>query len=278
MSSKTIITLLFNGNPNGLKSVHIPTEICKALVIPRTELDKIKIREEITRPSVYFLINSEDNQLYVGEGEFYDRIKNHDINKDWWNVAVQFFSQDKDFLTKSDIKYLEYLAYCEIKKINNITLENKQTPKYTHIPEHQKYSLEKFFEDIKFIIGFLGYNFFEKTEKKAENDIFYCKRNGVDAKGFYQDGKFTILDGSIISKNIKPSCKNFATRTLKRREELLGEHIEEVDSKFLKMKKDVQFQSPSAASCFVIGANSNGWLDWKNASGKTLDDVFNKNV
>lgn len=35
--------------------------------------------------------------------------------------------------------------------------------------------------------------------------------------------------------------------------------------------EDVVFRSPSAAGSFVTGASCNGWVNWKNASGKPID-------
>jgi hypothetical protein len=39
------------------------------------------------------------------------------------------------------------------------------------------------------------------------------------------------------------------------------------------LSEDVVCDSPSAASVFVIGKNSNGLVEWKTAEGKTLKEV-----
>ena len=33
---------------------------------------------------------------------------------------------------------------------------------------------------------------------------------------------------------------------------------------------------PSGAACFVLGGSRNGWAEWKNKDGKTLDEVYRK--
>ncbi len=36
---------------------------------------------------------------------------------------------------------------------------------------------------------------------------------------------------------------------------------------------DYIFNSPSAAAGVVLGRNANGWIEWKNEDGKTLDEL-----
>lgn len=277
---KTITTFLINGNPNGLKTIFISNKICKALVIPRTEIEQIKNREEISRPSLYFLINEEENKLYIGESEnFHERIKHHVSNKEFWTTAIQFFSQNND-LTKADVKYLEYLSIKEAKEIDNFDLDdNKQIPSCPHLPEHQKATIDEFFEDVELITGFLGYNFFEKIEKEEENETFYCKRNGIDAKGFYQDGKFVILAGSKIAKDVFKSRKgkenhiSYLQKIENIRNKLLTNNKDDIDENFVIITKNIPCNSPSFASNLCIGNATNGWLEWRNKEGKTLDEV-----
>ena len=46
------------------------------------KLSDVKKRPEINQPSLYLLINSSENQIYIGESEnFYHRIRNHDQSK-----------------------------------------------------------------------------------------------------------------------------------------------------------------------------------------------------
>lgn len=40
------------------------------------------------------------------------------------------------------------------------------------------------------------------------------------------------------------------------------------------LEEDINiFESPSAASCFVVGGSSNGWTWWMNSNGETLDEI-----
>ena len=42
------------------------------------------------------------------------------------------------------------------------------------------------------------------------------------------------------------------------------------------LSKSMSFSSPSAAACFVLGASTNGWTEWKDKSGRTLDELFRR--
>lgn len=281
MQSKTITTYLINGNPNGLRAVFISNKVCKALVVPRGDIEKIKTRDEAKRPSLYFLMSqNNESHVYIGESEnFYDRLRNHQTEKDFWDVAISFFSQNND-LTKADVKYLEHLS---LKTLNSKSLYNKKESTKPHLPEHQQSSVEEFFEDIKLITGFLGYNFFEKIEKKEENEIFYCKRSGIDAKGFYQDGKFIVLKGSKVVKNAISSYSGRSSETgiqkyNNNRISKINKNFDQLDEKFISLKENISFNSPSGASCFCLGMSSNGWTDWKNKDGKSLDSILRRNL
>ena len=37
---------------------------------------------------------------------------------------------------------------------------------------------------------------------------------------------------------------------------------------------DIELSSPSAAAVFVLGGSQNGWTEWVNEQGQTLDYVY----
>lgn len=61
------------------------------------------------------------------------------------------------------------------------------------------------------------------------------------------------------------------------RDRLVKEYTVEVDGKLL-LENDKTFSTPSAAAGFCLGRNSNGWLEWKDIDGKTLDDIYRKSL
>lgn len=40
----------------------------------------------------------------------------------------------------------------------------------------------------------------------------------------------------------------------------------------------MSFTSPSSASCFVLGGSTNGWVEWKDKDGKSLDEIYRKST
>ena len=42
------------------------------------------------------------------------------------------------------------------------------------------------------------------------------------------------------------------------------------------LKVNLEFMSPSGAAGFALGGSVNGWVEWKNKEGKTLDEVIRK--
>ncbi len=47
---------------------------------------------------------------------------------------------------------------------------------------------------------------------------------------------------------------------------------------FYEVVRNITFSSVSTAAGFVMGRAANGWIEWKNDEGKTLDQVERKNV
>ena len=44
------------------------------------------------------------------------------------------------------------------------------------------------------------------------------------------------------------------------------------------MNVTLDFNTPSGASNFVLGGSTNGWIEWKDRDGKTLDELFRKQI
>lgn len=116
------------------------------------------------------------------------------------------------------------------------------------------------------------YPVIKKILDDAEERLYYCKnRKGTDALGEFQDGKIKVLRTSKICKEVVSSYERPEERI-----ESLRENAREEDSFFI-LTRDIEFPSPSAASSFCLGNNSNGWIDWKNKEGKTLNNILRNN-
>ena len=272
---KTVTTYLIDGDPKGTQYAFISNKICQMFVVPRSNLSYLNTQEKLQKPAFYILLGEDENtkpQAYIGETEnFRERVKDHDSKKSFWQKALIFVSKDAD-MTKVDVQYLEYKAIEDAKKANTFMLnDNKQTPKAPNLPEYQRDSMDEFFEDVKFLASFIGCNIFDEAQPKKEH-LFYANGRGCKAKGFYSSNGFTILKGSLIAKDIAPS---FPWRD--KREKLLQEYTELKGSDLVVISNKT-FSSPSTAATFVLGRSSNGWLDWKDEEGNTLDSVYRKQL
>ena len=90
-----------------------------------------------------------------------------------------------------------------------------------------------------------------------DKHLFYLKRDGkIIATGFYEKGIFTVLKGSV----------NHYVRVLS--PIMDGQEYTE---------EDLQFSSPSTAGCYCLGKKTcNGWTEWKDEDGNTLDLIYRK--
>ena len=174
-------------------------------------------------------------------------------------------------MTKTDVQYLEYLAVQQALHVNRYNLkENKQTPKEPNLPEYQKDAMDEFFEDIKFLTSFIGISIFESTQVN-QLPIFYFRRRGADAKGVYDGNGFTVLRGSKLSKDTTNTFK-----AIEKRNNTIKNYSQINESGNPVLTSDVPFASPSTGSSVCGGCSSNGWLDWKNEKGETLNEIYRK--
>lgn len=274
---KTITTYLIDGDPKGTQYVFISNKICQMFVIPRSNLSILNERTDLQTPAFYILLGEDENtkpKAYIGETEnFKERVKYHDSKKTFWQKALVFISKDAA-MTKADVQYLEYRAIAIAKKTKQYSLEdNKQTPNAPNLPEYQKDNMDEFFADICFLASFIGCNIFEMVEIKYQpHHVFYLKGRGCNATGVYGTNGFTILEGSIISSNVTPA---FSWK--EKRKQLISEYATEQNG-ILILNTEKQFPSPSTAAMFCLGRSSNGWTEWRDKEGRTLDAVYRKQL
>ena len=273
---KTVTTYLIDGDPKGTQYAFISNKICQMFVVPRSNLSYLNTQEKLQKPAFYILLGENEAtkpQAYIGETEnFRERVKDHDNKKSFWQKALIFVSKDAD-MTKADVQYLEHKAIAEAKKANTFVLsDNKQTPKAPNLPEYRQDSMDEFIDDAKFLASFIGCNIFEISQPKATENLFYIKGRGCEAKGFYSSNGFTVQKGSVIAPTVVPS---FGWK--EKRNDMVQEYTVQEGTK-LFMTSDITFSSPSTAAMFVLGRPSNGWTDWKDDNGNTLDSVYRKQL
>jgi hypothetical protein len=197
----------------------------------------------------------------------------HDATKDLdsWNKAVLFLADahafNKDVISGLELLAIQAMKECE--KAGRYKVMNGQTPTYQIDIYHQGY-VDSYFDDIKFFIGCLGYALTPSQGKKSQL-IFRTKRNGIVAQGIYSGERFEVLQGSMINVAKLPGLKSYQAL----RKELLKSGVVAKDEKgVFRLNENRSFGTPSGASDFVLGGSTNGWTEWKDANGRTLDQVY----
>ncbi len=276
-SPKLLQSYLLDGTIEGVRIIELSESSVKAFVIPRLKLNDVKNREEINWPSLYFLINSGENQLYIGESEnFYNRVKNHDQSKDFWDMAIAIVSNTNS-LEKSDVKYLESIAVEKAQATAAMQVLNKTIPSRNNVHEFKVHTLEKILEDSALIAESLGFSFFASKKDADEDSIWYLSAKKSIAKAQFRGDKFVILSGSVIDKSYAPSWAKAFPKSLVERDELLAENSLDLGDLF-EVKSNISTRSPNHAGGLVSGRSINAWVTWKNKDGKTMDEIIRKGL
>ena len=273
--SKKLETIYHNGQPDGIRSIRRNLSTMTVYVIPRPLLSGAKNISGINRPGIYYLINeSDDNkiaQIYVGQTRNgIARLDDHNRSKDFWNKAIMFLAESKTF-TLDMISGLEKFAIMKAQESKRYKVENTVVPKY-EIDEYDLASVEEIYDEIQFIMGTQGYKMDDSKTSLDETAVLHTTRNGIEAFGIYDSEKFEVLEGSQVNIDKKVSLERYN----KQRTELLENgSITKIDGKYI-LNLILTFNTPSGASDFILGGSTNGWAEWKNKDGKTLDELYRK--
>jgi hypothetical protein len=271
---KTITTFLMDGSLKGPRYIHSEDGRLRLFVLPRDLTTKLPTKEypEYDTPCVYVL-TGEDNgkKSYIGQSNaFKNRAVNHKTKKEFWDTAYVIVAKANTGFDANAINYLECKSIEEANLVgNDITSDNKTTPKLQNLPKHQIAPLEVYYEEAKMLLEFAGCGVFVKAEIH-EGDIYYINApmKGVTAKGEYiaSTGEVKVFKGSVLDPDCAPSF-----RGKEKRMQMLAQLAEMKNDK-LTLIKDIVFPSPSAASKFVLGRSSNGLTEWKKENGETLKE------
>ena len=150
-------------------------------------------------------------------------------------------------------------------------VENTVNPKY-EIDEYDLPLIEEVYEEIKFIMATQGYKMENTKATLNDANTLHTTRNGVHALGVYDGEKFEVLEGSEIDMSRK--CHSDNIEKLRQTAIQNGNIVCSGDKHILNVS--VPFTSPSSAAMFVLGGSTNGWIEWKNKDGKTLDEMYRK--
>lgn len=276
MKPQTIQIFLPEGSPTSVKEAELTNRLIKTIWFPRTAMDKAFKREIAQYTGVYFLFGDDDQgkpNVYIGEGEnCWKRLQQHNRNKDFWTHCVIAVAKTNEF-TKTDVKFLEHYCLDKAMAAGRYATDNSTGSLEPSISESRKYDLLDNFDTIKVLLATLGYPIFEdkRGDKAQQRKVFYCKGKQAEAKCIVTDEGYLVLAGSTA--NIYET-KTIGTGPKALRADLIDKQVLVKQGKTYEFASDQLFKSPSSASSVVLGRSSNGWAEWKDKNGKTLDELL----
>lgn len=274
MASATIKLFLPHGDAKRLRTAEISNWTGKAIAAPRTELDELLQREELSNSGVYILSGTDPlsgvPQAYIGEAEVIrDRLKQHK-SKDFWVSVIVFISKDEN-LTKAHIRHLEGRLIMAAQKAGRYMLDNSQASG-SKLPESDREDMEVFLQRIQQLLPVLASELLipvaQIPQNKHTNDPLVCRIKGAQAFGQRTPDGFVILRGSTAVLKERPATLRRQPFLVTLRRKLVEDGTLTEKDGFYSFTKDTEFSSPSAAASVVHGGGANGLTEWRTEHDK----------
>lgn len=267
----TMTVQLIGSEPDGIRICHVEGESLTTVVVPRELLSEAKKLPDIPKRGVYYLLDEDHGvigRVYAGQTtQGLARLDAHKSRKEFWNKAVMFLD-DESNMDRDVLDALEADAIGYVRTHGSYETDNLETPQ-PYVSPYKEQAVRRLHKSILFRMAVLGYGL-DRTDAAvpAGHALFHTRRNGIAAKGRYDErtGSFTVLAGSQIDLS-RPILKNVGATDARRN--VFGE-----ESGIATLRDDMVFSSPSSAAVFVLGGSQNGWTEWVNEAGETLDTVY----
>ena len=280
-TNPTKVTLLLpHGDPKSLRMALISDWKGTAFAAPRTELDELLARPELTMAGVYILFGKPDlpagtPHAYIGQAEVMcDRLKRHKPEEFWVSAAV-FVGIDLNF-TSANARYLERQLIAEAKEVARFALDNVQSSQ-AKLPEVDLPDMEAFLSSIRQLLPLLGSDILvliaQPGANKQPGGTLFCRVKGAKARGHRTANGFAVLQGSTAVLQEKDSAKEHAPHTIARRKQLVDDGTLVQKDGFYTFAKDAEFSSPSAAAAVITGGTADGLSYWRTEDGQTLKQL-----
>lgn len=279
---QTIQIFLPSGDPQGIREAAITTRIVRVFDIPRSALADFLAMDAAKQVGIYFLIGENEDsdlpQAYIGQtGSLADRLAQHHKAKDFWNRALVAVSVTNS-LTNTHVSFLEWLSIQQAGKAERYVLENGNTGSRPHTPPPLEAECREIHETIRVLLATLGYPLFEsltRTTSKSQHveKVYFCRGAGADGRGLYTEEGFVVLKGSTGRLEVSSSSSFKQHSYFPQRQRLIDQGVMSIQGDRVRFERDYLSKSPSFAAVCVLGRAANGWTEWKDAEGRTLDEV-----
>jgi hypothetical protein len=281
---KTIQIYLPGGDPRGIRVAEITTRIVQVIEVPRSLLSDFLKMPEANQVAVYFLVGEDeqggDPRVYAGQtGDVVARLTTHNKDKDFWERALVVVSRTNS-LTQTHALFLEWYSLQAIRTAKRFTDENGNKGTRPFTPAPLEADCLEIFETAHALIATLGYPLFDAVAQSATSnepgESFFCTASGGNGRGLYTPDGFVVLKGSRGRKEMVPSLAGTTSGNM--RLSLIDNGVLQAEGDMLVFTADHLFRTPSGAAIALLGRTANGWLEWKNEQGQTLDALKRQKV
>ena len=281
MKPKLVRLYLAEEIPDGLRTIELSNTTVIGTIFPRSSINSFSKREPAIKPGIYLLIGIEQEdpttrRVYVGEGDpVLPRLRSHVINKDFWTQAIVFTSKD-DYLTKTQIQFLEASVIEKLKSAARATIDNGSIPTFPNISEAERSEVVHFLEVMSLLLASVGIDILELRSATApvittEENVYSFSIKNAEGKMVVSAQGYVVLKSSTAVREERPSASSYIS---KMRQSLIDAKVLSTRNKELfEFEVDTPFDSPSMAASMIAGGNMNGRTKWKLANGKTLKDI-----
>jgi len=264
-----------DGRPDGMLTAEVFNWTGHILMAPRTQISAALARKEARHTGVYLLMGERDGEpvAYLGEGDdISHRIKNHDINKDWWTTVVLVTSAANN-LHKAHVQYLEARLIEVAKSVGRVVLDNATAPGRPTLSEAAQSNMETFLDYLFMVLPALRIDMFlastrpdvvTTTPVVAAPPVFELvnRRHGLEAKARLVEGDF-IVDAGSLARAQWSGQGSEDSGYAQLHAELLRMGVLVPQGDHAVFSQSYAFKSTSAAAAVVNGRPANGTIEWR---------------
>lgn len=176
MQGQLFRVFLTNGIINGVMTIEIANRTMLGTICPKEILSSFLVRDESKKPGVYILVGRERitniTTLYIGQAdEVGKRINQHLTDKHFWDKVIVFTAKD-DYLTRTQITYLEARLIKSVSVSDFVVLDNRRKESLPYISEAEHAEAEEFLDGILKTLIIFGYDFFESDNETVISTMF----------------------------------------------------------------------------------------------------------
>lgn len=276
-----------DGRPDGMVTAELFNWTGHVLLTPRTQIAAALRRSEAAYSGIYLLLGEKDGEpcAYIGESEDVgERIRQHDVRKDWWTQAV-LVTASANKLNKAHVRYLEARLIGEARAIGRVPMDNATTPPRPSLSEADVAKMEAFLDNLLVVLPAVRVDMFirrvrpaavqtargilsdvspepvlDRTGSAPLRFVLQTRKHALRASAVLRDGEFIVEQGSTA----RLSWVGFETHNYAQLHgELLRSGIIIPQGDRCVFTQNYAFTSPSAAAAVVFGRSASGPAAWR---------------